>query len=165
MASLSSSHRDKGFTLIEIMTVMAFIAIVGAFTMLVSMDSYRGYNFHSERDLLIAALQHARAQAIGNVCNGSGCTTGKPHGVHIEADKFVVFQGASYHDTPEDAALDSVIPANTVVGHGAGCTPSCDFIFTQLSGNVAAPGTIVLSSEGRTSTITIGAQGQIFWDN
>jgi Tfp pilus assembly protein FimT len=138
---------------------MAFIAIVGAFTMLVSMDSYRGYTFHTERDVLIAALQHARAQAVGNVCLGAGCTTGKAHGVYIQPDKFVIFQGSSY--ATRDTAQDSVIPAATSVLHSG----ISEVVFSELSGNSSTPGTISVSANGRTSDITIGALGQIVWTN
>ena len=161
MASLSNSHPTSargGFTLFEVVIVMAFIAVVGGFSMFMSMDTYRGYNFHTERDLAIAALQHARAQAIGNICNGAGCATGKPHGVSIQADKFVIFQGSSY--AARDVSQDATIPANSTVAHSG----QTEIVFAQLSGNVGVPGSITFSDPGRSSNITVGAQGQIFWD-
>src|SRR5205085_1289648 len=127
--SLNSSHRNRGFTLFEIVIVMAFIAIVGAFTMMVSMDTYRGYNFHTERDVLIATLQHARAQAVGNVCQGGGCTTGKSHGVYIQPNKFIMFQGSSY--ATRDVSQDAVIPANAAISHSG----ISEIVFNVLSGN------------------------------
>ena len=155
-----SLHLTKrGFTLVEIMIVMAFVAIVGSFTMLMSMDTYRSYNFHTERDLAIAALQHARALAMGNTCTGGTCTTGKAHGVSIQADKYVIFQGDTY--ATRDASEDSVIQANVAVAHSG----LLEIVFTQLSGNSTTPGTITFSDATRSSSITIGAQGQIFWSN
>lgn len=171
MTSPSNSHRDKGrtlcagsaaakgFTLFEIVIVMSFIAIVGAFTMMVSMDTYRGYSFHTERDVLIAALQHARAEAQGNVCVGVACTTGKSHGVYIEADKFIMFQGSSY--LARDVSQDAVIPANKAITHSG----ISEVVFAPLSGNSPTPGTITLASSGHTSDIYIGTLGQILWSN
>ncbi|OGG91506.1 hypothetical protein A3H16_03425 [Candidatus Kaiserbacteria bacterium RIFCSPLOWO2_12_FULL_53_8] len=91
------------------MIVMALVTIVGAFGLLLGTDSYRGYSFHSDHDILVAALQHARSQAIGNVCLGEGCTHGMPHGVFIDAahNRYVIFQGTNYatRDGEVDAAL------------------------------------------------------------
>jgi Tfp pilus assembly protein FimT len=157
--SIRKSNAALGFSLVEIMIVMAFIAIVGSFSLLVSMDSYRSYNFYTERDLLISALHHARAQAVGNVCTGAGCSTGKPHGVSIQSNKFIVFQGVSY--AARDISEDAVIPANASVAHGG----LAEVVFTQLSGNSPIPGVITISGNGRSSNITIGVQGQIFWSN
>ena len=151
--------RKGGFTLFEIIVVMAFIAIVGTFTLLVSMDSFQSYNFHTERDILVAALQHARAQAVGNVCLGAGCTTGKAHGVSIQTDKFVIFQGTSY--ATRDAAMDAVLQANTTIIHSG----ISEVVFSELSGNSPTPGTLTISSQGKSSDITIGALGQIIWTN
>lgn len=160
-----------GFTLLEIMMVMAFVAIIGGFTLAVSMDSFRGYMFHSDRDLLVTALQRARSQAIGNVCLGALCSNGKPHGVAIRpADNpnaYVIFQTETATPTyaartADDKVQDIAIETNA----GTTFTPaSAEFVFTNLSGNVIAPGTITVAASGHSSTITVGTEGQIQWTN
>ena len=147
----------RGFSMLEVLVVLGMFAIVAGFGLFVSMETFRGSNFHSDRDLLVALLQRARAQAVNNMCTGSACTDGVPHGVHIETDKYVLFQGSAYSSSDP---LNSTFSANPSVTRPA----SQDVIFAQLTGNTSAT-SIALSGGGRSSTISISAQGQITWDN
>ena len=168
LPSNSRPINNAGFTLIEIMMVMAFVAIIGGFTLIVSLDSYREYNFHSDRDLLVSALQRARSQAEGNVCLGASCTDGLPHGVSIHpADHptdYVIFQtiDANPDYAHRDATQDVLIETNPATVFTPG---SAEFVFGSLSGNPTTPGTITLSAAGHSSTVTIGQEGQITWTN
>ena len=88
-----------GMTLAEVIVVMAILSIVAAISLAVSMDSYRGYAFRGDRDMLVAVLQKARSQAINNICRGSSCTNGKPHGVHFASPgQYVIFEGTDFAD-------------------------------------------------------------------
>ncbi len=155
---------DRGFTLIEILVVMGMLAIVGGFGLIVSMDSFRNYSFKDERDVIVSALQKARSQSINNMCFGSNCSDGKPHGVKILPGQYVIFQGPDYID--RDSAVDTVIKsvyAPTVV------TGFSEVVFSPLSGNASTspPGSWTVSasdsagSEG--SVITVGPEGEIRW--
>lgn len=147
----------RAFTLIETLIVMAIVAIVAGIGLVMSMDSYRGYSFRTDRDALVALLQHARAQAIGNVCLGDACIDGVDHGVRIDDGRYVLFQGSSWD--VRDADLDEVVDVSLAIAH----TGTNEVVFRHLSG-AATAGTITLSDEaGRSSTITIGAEGQITW--
>lgn len=154
---------NAGFTLLEVMVVMGLIAIVGSVGLYFGLDAFRGYSFHSDRDLLVVALQHARAQAVSNICLNdptSPCTDGRPHGVHVGAGTYALFQGGSYatRDTTIDVTIE--MSPNTVVGGVS------EIVFKQLSGDVSTPGDITLSEgTGRTSVISIGSEGQIIWIN
>ena len=64
-------NSQSAFTLIEMVVVMAIISLIGTFTAFVSIDSYRGYAFRSERDTLVASLERARSQSINNMCLGA----------------------------------------------------------------------------------------------
>lgn len=148
----------NGFTLIEVLLVMGMFVIISSFGLLVSMESYRGATYHSDRDLLLALLQRARAQAINNLCYGSDCEDGKPHGVHIQPDKYILFQGAVYDAGDE---MNSSFETDVNVTHSF----NGDFIFTQLSATTSGPITITLSGESKTSEITVSPLGQISWTN
>jgi hypothetical protein len=145
---------------------MSLVIIVGGFSLIVSMDSLRSHSFQDERDLIVNALQKARSQSINNMCFGAGCTDGKPHGVHIMAGQYVLFQGSSYHDTVQDAALDEVFKS---VYAAATVTGFTDVVFSPLSGNASTSPTGVMTltvseSPGiNTSVITVGGEGQILW--
>jgi len=149
-------------TFFEVIVVMGIFAMVGGFALFVSMETYRGSSFHSDRNLLVATLQRARAQAINNICLGT-CTDGKKHGVAIRPteypDSYVIFQTSNDYaarDVPQDAPFE----ASPISGQ----TGDSEIVFEYLSGN-SNPASITLTGEGHTSVITIGAEGQITWTN
>jgi Tfp pilus assembly protein FimT len=150
----------KGFSMIEVLVVLGFFAIVGTVGLLVSMESYRGSNFRTDRDLLVALLQHARTDALGSVCRGSTCDDAVAHGVFInDADnQYVVFEGNSYSPGDPQNRVFEASPVTVRSGLS-------EAVFEPYTGNPTTSGTITLEGEGRTSTTTIGAQGQISWTN
>jgi prepilin-type N-terminal cleavage/methylation domain-containing protein len=90
------SRPYRGFTLIEVVVVMALLGVIVMTGLLVDMQAYRSSGFRSDRELLVTLLARARSQAINNICTASDCTDGVPHGVHIEPGRFVLFEGATY---------------------------------------------------------------------
>ena len=163
--SISVNNKSgKGFSLIEVLVVIGIFFLIGGFALFVSMDAFRGSSFRSDRDLLVSALQRARAQAMNNICLGSAadCSDGKPHGVHIQSDKYVIFQGDPYSSTdPFNVSFDS----STAVTKNPP-TPM-DIIFEQLSGNTSCSPTceITLTQGSKASTITVTDNGRIWWTN
>ncbi len=147
-----------GFTLIETLLVMGVFVMVSGFGLFVSMESYRGSLYHSDRDLLVALLERARAQAINNLCYGDYCDDGKPHGVHIQSDKYILFQGEAYD---AGGAFNVSFDTDSNTEHSF----IGDIIFTPLSGTTSALVTIMLSGEGRTSEIMVSPIGRITWTN
>jgi prepilin-type N-terminal cleavage/methylation domain-containing protein len=152
---------SRGFSMIEVIVSLGVLAIVGGVGLMVSMEGYRGGNFHAERALVVSLLQHTRTEALASVCSGSSCTDARAHGVYIDevTKKYVLFEGASYatRDTTQDRTLDA---SPALVRSGLSET-----VFTPYSADSATPGTITLTGEGRTSVITIGGRGQISWTN
>ncbi|MBI3630784.1 MAG: hypothetical protein HY221_00390 [Candidatus Sungbacteria bacterium] len=144
------------------MVVLTLFLVLGSFALLVSTDTYRGSSFRSDRDLLVALLQHARAQSISNVCAGSSCADdGAKHGVHVDGTNhiYTAFTGTSY------VAGD---PQNQIFEEAPTVTPTpttFDVVFNQLDGTIASAQTIKLDALGKTSTITIDPSGKISWTN
>ncbi len=151
---------NTGFTLIEIITVMGIFALVMAgLSAVTSMDTFRGYDWHGNRNLIISTLQKARSQAVNNMCFGAGCTDGLPHGVHLESGKAIVFQGNSYI---AGNSINEIIPISTNIIL-AGLS---DVVFKELTGNVTTVGTINLSdSTLHSSVVDINSEGRISWTN
>ena len=150
--------------MIEVLVVIAIFAIVAGLGMYASMDSYRGSNFRNDRNLLIAALQRARAQSINNICLGT-CTDGKVHGVAIRPGgvlTYVIFQTSSdYAGREADSQYDVIFPSTptTII------TPAtAEITFERLTGNSTFQ-TIQLDGGGKTSVIEINLQGRISWTN
>ncbi|HEY9585496.1 MAG TPA: prepilin-type N-terminal cleavage/methylation domain-containing protein [Candidatus Paceibacterota bacterium] len=151
---------QAGFTLIEILVVVALLATISGFGLIVGMDSYRGYAFRADRDTLVSLLQRARSQSINNICIGASCTNGKPHGVFIDATsgQYILFQGAAY--ATRDSVVDEVTGVSPLVKH-SGLT---EVVFAQLSGDASSTGDIILSgTAGQVSTTSVNAVGQIAW--
>lgn len=151
-----------GFTLIELLVVISLSVIFFSFTVIVGLDSYRSYGFRGERDSLVAALQIARSQALNNVCLGSSCSGGQPHGVHVQPSQYIIFQGSSF--AGRDASLDQAVTSNYGIDF-TGSTIS-EVVFSQLSAYVLTPGTITLKDQfNHQSDITINREGRISWTN
>lgn len=159
MHKINDNH---GFTLIEILVVMGMIAVIASLGLFMSMGSFQGSSFRNERSNVISALYKARSQAINNVCVGATCTSGISHGVHFETGKFTIFQGISWSDISHDSGLDEIIEINPTIQ----ITGLVDVIFAKLSGDVSAPGNLIMKDTGtNTSTISINSEGQITWTN
>jgi prepilin-type N-terminal cleavage/methylation domain-containing protein len=151
---------NRGFSLIELLVVMGLLAILGSFSLMVSMENYRGSSFAESQATLVSALQKARSQALFGVCIGSGCTAGQPHGVHIDSNQLVLFQGTTYNaDDPNNEYLP-------VQSAGITFSGIHDVVFTEFSGDATPAGAIVSSDTvGHISTTTIGSDGQIMLSN
>ncbi len=152
---------QRGFTMIETLVVMGIFALIGGLALFVSMETYRSSSFRSDRDLLVAVLQRARAQAINNVCFGT-CTDndGQPHGVRIESDQYIIFQGDTYSSSdPNNAAFDSNPLSNR--------TGATEIVFEQLSGDTSCSPTceISLTQGSQSSVISVTSNGRISWTN
>ena len=157
MGSPNTSKYVRGFSFIEILVVMGIFVILGTLSLFVSMDTYHGSNFRSDRDLVVTLLQHARAQAMHNICTGT-CTDGKPHGVYIGSGTYTVFQGSSY--ATRDVAEDQTYTANSTLV----ATGDSEVVFANVTGVVSASRTITLTAE-QNSTITVDPSGRISWTN
>lgn len=168
-------NREDGFSLIEIVIVMALLAIIGGLALIMNFDDYRGYSFRNERDLLVSVLQRARSQSVNNVClSGLSCTGGQPHGVHIGSAAdcsainkpcYVIFQTTT--TTPTFAARDTAVDQDIERSSSFNLvtSPGPDVVFDQLSGNVdIAPWSLVVTDNlNHIATTTVNSQGQIDW--
>lgn len=164
IASLKTYMEDKGFTLIEILVVIAILTLVLSLSMILSLDDYRGYTFRDERDKVISILEKARSQAINNICVDPSCDDGASHGVHIINNTFTEYEGEDWGT--RHTAIDEV----TEIGPSINVSGISDVIFSQLSGDATTtPKTIsniTLSDvSGHNSVITINTEGNISWTN
>lgn len=144
-------HKRTGFTLIEVSLAIAIIMIVGGAGLFVGFDQYRGYSLLAERDNLAAMLQRARNQAMTNINEA-------PHGLSVQSQNFVVFQGASY--AARNTAYDEIFPRYALVSTSG----INEVVFRQLRGDVAAgTGDINLTNGLKTLTVSVNGEGRINW--
>ena len=57
----------KGFTLIEILIVIAILSILAGIVAPISFDMYTRFSIESERKLFVASLREARNSAYANI--------------------------------------------------------------------------------------------------
>lgn len=138
-----------GFTLIEILVVMALFSLILSTGIFVSLNSYKRYSFFSEENTLVTLIYKARSMALNNV-------RGLPHGVHIDAGNYVLFEGTPYN--PNDSK-NQLFERNTAVA----TTGLDEILFNALSANPVQLGVITLSEDGQTKSISIGDEGTINW--
>jgi prepilin-type N-terminal cleavage/methylation domain-containing protein len=152
---------SRGFTLLEVVITLAIFSVIAGFGLFITESAFRQSSFAADRDLLVALLQHARAQAIANVCGGT-CTgnDGLPHGVHIDSagHTLTAFQGSSYNSGDTQNQVFTQNP-NTVE------TGATDIIFAQRTGAVTSQQIVTVTAIGRTSVITIEPNGRVWWTN
>ncbi|MEK7195319.1 MAG: hypothetical protein AAB655_01345, partial [Patescibacteria group bacterium] len=80
--------------MIEILVVMAIVTVLAGLGLWIGMDSFRGYSYRSERNRFISSLQKARLESMTNINESK-------HGVRVESDKYVIFEGDSYDSNPD----------------------------------------------------------------
>lgn len=155
----STSIRDKrGFTLIEILVVIALITVIASIGIMAGIDSYQRFLFRSNVDTAVSLLQKARSSAIHNMNETS-------HGVYFcdpSNSKFVLFRTPSDY-VSRDIVHDFNVEKSKAVTITSCSTPDPDeIVFTQLSATTT-PGNITLSDGVRNALIEINYEGGINW--
>ena len=150
MQSHNTFRHGRGFTLVEIVVVLAIFGLLVGLGLFMSMDAYRGFNFRSERDVVVSELQRARSHAMAN-------RYGKAWGVCYIAPDYIVFRGTACVAGASTNELLSAAPSVTITG----LNPP-GVVFSQLSGATTAT-TIQITQDNRTTTVSINHEGTINW--
>lgn len=143
---------NRGFTLIEVLIVMAILSILTTLGYFVAIDFYKSYAFNSERDIIVSILQKARSQSLSNINQSA-------HGVYFDNlnSRYVIFQGVTY------AARNAALDENLAYAPGINHSGLVEISFFQLSGDSSASGSMNLSDGKRNTTISVNSEGQINW--
>lgn len=125
-----------------------------------SFDNFEKSSVDTEADTLMSLLQHARAEAMSNICRDISCTVGSFHGILIINNSFIVFEGTDFKSS--NRAFDQVTPRNSAfVSSGVS-----EISFENLSGNTINYGNIILENKsGQKIIVSVGQEGQISWQN
>lgn len=126
----------SGFTILEVLMVIALMGSIALVTGLVSMSSYERTLARSDVVLITAVLRQARNLSMANSCLAINCTEAQDHGVRIEDTQIILFEGPSYASrtlgseeifslggTPITFSTDEII-----FTAGSGDTPSLETI-------------------------------------
>ena len=146
----------QGFTMIELIIVIAMIGVIASFSAAMSLSSLTKSSVTQERDLFVTLLlRSTRAASLANLNNTA-------HGVEIDNTnhQYILFNGTTY---TAGAASNRVIPytnsALSVTNTGGNT-----IVFEQLSGSATTgAGTITISNGNTSQSIIIRSVGQIDW--
>lgn len=144
----TSIPNRQGLTLIEVLVVMAIVVFFTGMGLFLGTDVYRSGLFNSDTDTIVTILQRARSQSLNNI-NGSA------HGVRIDAGGHTLFEGSSY--LTRDTSKDELIPA----GSGLSFSGPTEIVFSQLSGESSASGSLSITNGAKTTTLNINYEGRI----
>ena len=140
---------SSGFSLLEIIIVIAIVAVVASFGASFSMNSISRSSLLSERDLLVSLLTQARAESLANVNESA-------HSVYIDTDSYVLYEGATYD---VGNATNRVVPKVS----SAAITGIDTVTFEQLTANVASAGIMTVEGDAQSYDIEVNSVGRINW--
>ena len=140
--------KKRGFTLPEL---LLSVAIIGALAGL-SLPVYRSLMMKNDLDIAAntVAISLRRAQVLSQAVDGD-----ITWGVKTQSGSIVVFKGASYasRDSMYDESFDiptSISPSGTT-----------EYIFSKFTGLPEVTGTVTLTTENDTRTVTINTKGTV----
>jgi len=152
-----------GFTLIELIIVLAVFFVLAVMIAPMLVPTLISRDLEASAALATDALR----QAQGNIMTGRNFTR---WGVHFQADRFVLFSGATYSAGATDnvtTMLNGRVRVSAVTLSGGSCTVAtgvgnCDVHFAQTEGVPTENGTVTFVNDGlgsETRTVTVNAAG------
>lgn len=121
-----------GFSLIELLLVIALLGIVGVAAFPLGTNLYRMQVLQDTRDSLVTTLRQAQVYAMAQKNDAS-------HGVKFLGNSYVLFEGDSY-DTRNESNDFAINVASNIALSGLD-----EVVFAQFTGLPSATGTITLS--------------------
>jgi len=135
----------RGFTLMEIIVVVALFSILTTLGLFMSMETLRGTLSRSEGSVIVSLLQKARSRAMNNIEQS-------PWGLCYQNGAYTLFKGLTCAAGEETPANANASTTGLITG----------VVFSQLAGTTT-PTTVVLTQNGRTGTTSINYEGTIIW--
>jgi prepilin-type N-terminal cleavage/methylation domain-containing protein len=140
----------RGFTLVEVMVVVAIVAVLAFLAASLGASSYTKSQLSVETEDLILALRRAQSRTVSGYKDGTW-------GVHLTASGYTLFKGSTY--AGRDSSYDEVHTyPPTITGSGLS-----DVIFVYRTGKTSNTGTITLtlSVDSTTGTVSVNSNGRI----
>jgi prepilin-type N-terminal cleavage/methylation domain-containing protein len=143
----------KGFTTIELLLVIAIVAIFAGMSLFFSMDSLRGYQIQSQKEEVLNLLQVARQKSMSNISE-------KAFGVRLESNKAILFESPFVLN----AASNYVVNLSGDVSISSAGLPY-EVVFSRLSGTTNSTSFKIQNSASTVLTISINEHGGMDWAN
>lgn len=140
--------QTRGFTLLEIIIVLALIVVLSSFSVLFSFTYLRTQNVRSDAAIIVSELRRAQTQAYTEDHDAS-------HGLKVLSDRVVRFTGASYATRTTSQDVETDFPVSVTV------TGSSEVVFPKGSMDPSAAATITLDNAETAFDILISTYGII----
>lgn len=134
------------------MLVVGILAVIFSAGVPVTYNFYYQSQFESEYNLLYSILEQTRGLAMVN-------RNESDHGVFINSENFVIFQGASF--AARTASQDRPFPRSG----GIVITGPTEIVFSALSGAVASSTFNVTDNGLRSRDIFLNSEGLVYEPN
>lgn len=153
---LDSHKSGAGFTLIEILIVIAIFTVLIALGLFMSMETFKGSMYRSEEATIVSLLQKARSRAMANVFQTAWS-------VCYSAPNYIIAHGSGC-----PAGAYDTVAANAGVATVSDFANVAKFptvVFQQLSGDTtsASDVSITVVQDSISRPITINHEGAIIW--
>ena len=139
---------SKGFTIVELIVVIAVFAVFMGISQLGIMDYRVRGDVQTAAYNVVEALRHAKA-------NAEQVQDDSKWGVQINANQVIVFEGNSY--ATRNTNYDQVVTLPQGVTMGG----LSEIVFEKVNGTTLNLGSITLTNNATVNTITINAKGTI----
>lgn len=147
---------NKGFSFIEILIVIAILAIIAVLTAVGFSSFYRKQTLDSLVDQVVSLVNEARQRTLFSDGDSQ-------YGIHFEGGRVVLFKGISFTEPSpnnKEFIFSSFIEINNISLNGGGA----DLIFERLTGKTNEYGAISFRIRNdilKTKTITIEKSGAV----
>lgn len=129
----------KGFTLVELMVVMAIAVLLGGLALPALRIAQKGSELDSAVESLVSVLRLAQNRTLAS----EGASQ---YGVFFDTaaspDRYILFKGATY--ATRDAGYDEPFSLPQSVEMSAVAIPQGEIVFARLTGTVANAGSVTL---------------------
>ena len=134
---------NRGFTLIEIITVIAILVILLLLTVSVFGRFKERQAIDVNAQIVAEALREARDKTLDSL-------DASAYGVHLASTTVTVFKGATY--SPSDPENQERILASPVIVSSSTIS-GVDILFERLTGETSDSGSIFVGVEGKSSPL------------
>ena len=119
------NEKAKGFTLIELILVIALFSIIFTFLFTNLTRPKTFADIQSSKELILVTVKEAQSLAMLNPKQN--------YGVHFEVDKFILFEGDTYNPSDENNIETNLGTSVTIESNSL---PNGEIIFIKLSGEI-----------------------------
>lgn len=138
---------EPGISIIEILLVVAIMAILGASMMAVGQRFLVNNHLDNKTNELVTLLRTARINSMAGRSDSSW-------GVYVDSSQMTAFSGSNYANRSSEWDLTFKIPSSVSVTSG-------EVVFTPLTGEPDSALTFTVSGSGQSSFVELNSLGVV----